>query len=540
MIIEVEAIRPPITGSDPISEISSRRYEAQDFQKLYKQEYDSHQETKRKLQAAYDKIEYLEQRIEKLEADNAYLRKLLFGKKAEKRAVELEVVIGEQGPKSGKHGAQVGHKGHGRKIPFHLKLWQDHVHRLAQEDQYCPLCGLELEEMKSEKISYEVSLMDVHYVLFRHRRKKYRKTCNCPKPILISPGPLKLWEKGLYSMELWIKVVVDKYGYGMPLERQIGMMAEESLEVSSGVLADGLMRLAVLLKPLYELMLKKIAFERLVHADETRWQNWASRYAEEREEEKTQQWLWGLFSEAYHVFIIDASRGAKVLKEHLGQGEAETILPTLICDRYKAYQALGTELAYCWAHVRRDFLKLKVQYAGQEALVKWSDQWLNWIGELYGLNRLRLEHRHEPEVFQGYQNQLQEVLDRMQVSMHAPYPTKTQSDQMQSMKNHWEGLTRFMQDPEIPLDNNRAERELRTPVVGRKNFYGTHSDRSTEATAIFYSLISTCKRHGVNSRKFLKRYLTACIQNRSAPLQDSVLESFLPHLYAKLHPEDLV
>lgn len=525
--------------SEDIPPIFSSSYELKDFKKLYEQEYYSHQETKRKLQAAYDKIEYLEQRIEKLEADNAYLRKLLFGKKAEKRAAAgLELATAEQRPKSGKHGAQEGHAGHGRKIPFGL-IEQDHTHHIVEEDRYCPLCGLELEEIKAEKISYEVSLVDVHYVLFRHRRKKYRKTCGCPNPIMTAPGPLKLWDKGMYSMEFWIKVVVDKYAYGMPLERQIGMMAQEGLEVSSGVLADGLMRLAIFLKPLYELMLKKIAFERLVHADETRWQNWAGRYEEERKAEKAQQWLWGLFSEIYHVFIINPSRGAKVLKQRLGQGRAQTILPTLICDRYKAYQALGTLLAYCWAHVRRDFLKIKVQYAREENLLKWCDQWLNWIGELYGLNRLRLEHRHEPEVFQGYQNQLQEVLDRMQTSMQTAYPAKTQRDQMKSMENHWEGLTRFLEDPDIPLDNNRAERELRTPVVGRKNFYGTHSDRSTEATAIFYSLISTCKRHGVNSKKFLKRYLTACIQNRSAPLQNSVLESFLPHRYAKLYPEDL-
>ena len=147
MAVEIEIIPSSITGPNPTSEIFiPRTYESQDFQKLYEQEYYSHQETKRKLQAAYDKIEYWEQRIEKLEADNAYLRKLLFGKKAEKRAAAgLGPAIAEAGPKSGKHGAQEGHAEHGRKIPFHLKLWQDHVHRLAEEDCYCPLCGMELE-----------------------------------------------------------------------------------------------------------------------------------------------------------------------------------------------------------------------------------------------------------------------------------------------------------------------------------------------------------------------------------------------------------
>ena len=113
--------------------------------------------------------------------------------------------------------------------------------------------------MNTEEISYEVTV-EILYRLIKHIRKKYRKTCSCAQPIVTAPGPLKLFEKGLYSMDFWIKVLIDKYLYGLPLERQLNRMNIEGLDVASGALADGLLRMAPMLKPLYELMVKRISF----------------------------------------------------------------------------------------------------------------------------------------------------------------------------------------------------------------------------------------------------------------------------------------
>ena len=540
LLTHVEEV--PVAESEPPFFKATRRYEDNDFRLLYEREYHAHKETRRKLYAAESEIVYLKQRVEKLEADNAYLRKLLFSKKTEKdrkAALEIELPAGSE-PKT--HGAQKGHKGHGRKIPFHLPT-QDHRHSIHPEECHCSSCGLPFKELNSEEISYEVTIQ-IQYILFRHRRKKYRKTCQCGEPIIVSPGPLKLFEKGMYSMDFWIQVLLDKYAYGMPLERQVKKMASEGLEVSPGVLTAGLLRSAPYLKPLYELMIENIAFEKLVHADETRWQNWACAYDTERREEKSMQWLWGIFSGRYRIFVIDPSRGAKVIKNRLGQGEQKTIIPNFVCDRYKAYQALGTSLYYCWAHVRRDFLKLQTQYRGEEAVVGWAQKEINLIGEMYALNRLRVKHRDNKAVFEGYENQIREVLGKMQDLMKQDDLKPVQKALAKSMAYHWEGLIRFLEDPDVPLDNNLAERELRTPVVGRKNFYGTHSDRATEATAIFYSIISTCKQHGVSPQKFLKRYLTTYVKlfkSRAAPpIRNDWLKAFLPHEYAKCYPEDLV
>ena len=69
----------------------------------------------------------------------------------------------------------------------------------------------------------------------------------------------------------------------------------------------------------------------------------------------------------------------------------------------------------------------------------------------------------------------------------------------------WEGLTRFLDDPRIPIDNNAAERALRGVVVGRKNHYGSRSKRGTEVAAIFYTLFETAKLSQVDPRAYVTR-----------------------------------
>ena len=515
-----------------ISSSNGGSYEEQDFRALYEREYHAHQRTQTELARVRNHAQYLESKITKLEGDIALLKKLLFSRNDEKRPIVLPPAsVPEASTK--KHGAQPGHPAHTRKIPYHLPT-REVLHALPSA--VCSCCGLPLQELHSDEVSYEVTL-ESQYTLIRHRRKKYRKTCHCPQPLVTAPAPPKLFPGGLYSMEFWIQVLVDKYAFGMPLERQASKMQTENLTVSTGVLCDGLQKTVALLEPLYELMLQNIAFEKLIHADETRWWNWAACY--QQDAALKQHWLWGFFSASYHVFVISPSRGANVVKDALGQGEQQTIVPIIVCDRHKAYRCANT-LAYCWAHVRRDFLNLQTKYPNDKAVVEWAQTWLQLIQDLYALHALRLQQRDKALQCDAYQKQLQTTLDSMQPLMDARHDHPAQIAQSKSMREHWVGLTRFLDDPEIPLDNNLAERGLRTPVVGRKNYYGTHSDQSTRATAIAYSILSTCKLHRLDPKKFLLRYLTAQIPRQGAPPQGTHanLQDCLPHRYAQIHPED--
>ena len=75
----------------------------------------------------------------------------------------------------------------------------------------------------------------------------------------------------------------------------------------------------------------------------------------------------------------------------------------------------------------------------------------------------------------------------------------------------WKHLTRFLDDPQIPLDNNRLERSMRGPVLGRKNHDGSHSKRGTQVAAIFYSLIETAQLRGEDPSAYLLRAAKAAI-----------------------------
>ena len=96
----------------------------------------------------------------------------------------------------------------------------------------------------------------------------------------------------------------------------------------------------------------------------------------------------------------------------------------------------------------------------------------------------------------------------------------------QSLLNHWDGLTLFMQNPQVPLDNNIAENSIRGPVTGRRNYYGSGSLWSALLAATLFSIFKTLVLWNINPRYWLTAYLTACAENGGLPPED--IGAFLP------------
>jgi Transposase IS66 family len=95
-----------------------------------------------------------------------------------------------------------------------------------------------------------------------------------------------------------------------------------------------------------------------------------------------------------------------------------------------------------------------------------------------------------------------------------------------SLLEHWDGLTRFVDDPRIPLDNNASERQVRGPALGRKNYYGSGALWSGRLTAMLFSLFATLNLSQINIRKWLTWFLQSCAQN--AGQAPAVIDPFLP------------
>jgi len=106
-----------------------------------------------------------------------------------------------------------------------------------------------------------------------------------------------------------------------------------------------------------------------------------------------------------------------------------------------------------------------------------------------------------------------------------PVSIPAQTKVIESLHRHWEGLTLFVDDPLIPLDNNRMERQLRNAVLGRNNSPVLRSSWSARLTAMLYSITETCRLHKVNLHEWLRVYLGTCALYQEAPPN---LEDYLP------------
>jgi transposase len=215
-------------------------------------------------------------------------------------------------------------------------------------------------------------------------------------------------------------------------------------------------------------------------------------------------------------------------------------------------------LAFCWAHVRRDFLEIA---AGYPALKEWALDWVDDIGTLYHLNHQRLAQwqkelplAEQSSAFQQEQKRLESRLEQMITrcdlllqadqaaigSSPAPIAAKTvpsperrpgelhlaQRQVLTSLRNHWQGLIVFATYPEVPMDNNPAEQAIRNPVLGRNNYYGSGSIWSAELAAMMFSLFQTLGLWKINQRHWLHEYLNACaLLGGNAPAD---LTPFLP------------
>ena len=136
----------------------------------------------------------------------------------------------------------------------------------------------------------------------------------------------------------------------------------------------------------------------------------------------------------------------------------------LSVDRYAAYKPIAKDnilvLAFCWAHVRRDFINHNKQYP---ALNSWTQGWLDDIGNLYRINNRRIQHETDSAEFSKYDKRLRNTIQGMQEK----YILELNNEQLHpkskklltSLQNHWNGLTVFVDNPTIPMDNNTAERQ---------------------------------------------------------------------------------
>lgn len=187
--------------------------------------------------------------------------------------------------------------------------------------------------------------------------------------------------------------------------------------------------------------------------------------------------MWVFVSDSTVVYILDPSRAASVLENHL---KVVSVL-ILSVDRFPAYKSFAKNrkdvvLAFCWTHVRRDFLDTANGFSELEA---WAMAWVDLIGEIFHLNNQRVKHEIDSAEFAKAYKLLREALDAMKQQFESElteahlHPERAK--RLNSLREHWEGLMVFVDHPWIPMDNSEAERRMRIAALGRKNYYGSGS-----------------------------------------------------------------
>jgi transposase len=449
------------------------------------------------------------------------LQRRLFGRKSERSSSAEKGVASDT--KSGRpRGQQPGAPGHGRMIESHLP---SEVETIELDCPHCPNCGLGYADFPGTEDS---ELIEIDVKPYRRviRRRRYRKTCQCPGTpgLLTAPPPPRLIPRGKYGVSIWVHLLLSKFSYGQPTHRLLRDWSDYELTLSPGTLTGGLRTLVPLFEPLEDALHCRLQSENRWHADETRWMVFA-----ETEGKIGHRWyLWVFHSESVVHFVLDPTRSAQVPIAELSDSEGGI----LICDRYSGYKKLARILgkillAFCWAHQRRDFIELANAHPDLSA---WAFSWVERIGDLYHLNDERLEVRPDPVQWAERDEHLRQAVAQMasqrETELANPALKAPARKVMQSMQKHWSGLTVFVDYPEVPMDNNTAERVQRTPVVARKNFYGSGSEWSGALAAIMFSLLMTMRLWGINPRTWLTAYLEACAANGGQP--PASLLTFLP------------
>ena len=422
-------------------------------------------------------------------------------------------------------------KGHGRRDYSGLET-REEIHDVPDGQRTCPECGQAFEFLGSEcgeQIDWQVRVTRIV-----HRRLRYRRRCQCrgPRTVIAPPAPNPV-PKGRFTAGFLARLLYQKYVLGLPVHRIARALAADGLDVAEGTISGALKAVADLLVPLEDAIGARNAEAVHVHADETSWRV----FGQIEGKDGHRWWLWVFIAGDTVVFRMDPTRSTAVLERHFGIDRADgaltegrrLLLPT---DFYTAYQSLarmeGVDPLWCWAHIRRYFIRAGDAH---QQLRYWRDQWVARIADLYLAHKAMAAAEPATEEHAAAQAGFEQALaaiDTARTQTRGPGLHPAAKKVLATLDREWEGLARHRDFPGLDLDNNKSERALRTPVVGRKNYYGSHAEWSAHLAARVWTITATAERHHHEPLAYLTGYLSACADAGGKAPAGPALHRFLP------------
>lgn len=416
---------------------------------------------------------------------------------------------------------------------------EEQLFLLDAPDQICPCCGAPLVAWAGQtEDSERIIVVERKFTLIVDKRQKYVCSGGCPDVIDTALGADKVIAGGRYDVGFVAMVAADKYDASDPLNGQAERMGREGLRVTSQTLFRQLHHGGLLLHPTWRAVLADLLADAdLVHMDETRWRLMKPGVTKG-------WWMWTVATSAAVFFEILPTRAGEVVA-HLLSGWSGSV----VCDAagpYKRAARLGgrqiTEasaeqmagfapaglswdvnapatwpelvLIYCWMHARRELFHAVKDFPEAEAGLHLVNRLFTIEAEV---SNAEVEHEDARRTLRERRRDTdaREVICALErwMNVQTPVPGTQLQKAIGYLRNQWVGLTRFLDDADLPLDNGQAERDIRKPVLGRKNHQGSRSETGVWVAALYYTLCGTCRRLGLDSRAYLHEAMVRAIRN---------------------------
>jgi len=528
--------------------------------------------------------------LERVNAELVVLKRMLFGRSSER----ARPATADSGGDTGGGGRPAGGGTSSKRGPGARAGRRDYSHLPRVEVVWdfpdggycCPQCATPFHRLGD----YVTEVLDwvVTVRVAAHCRRRYRRVCSCRVPATVTaPGPPKAIGKGMVSNAFIGQWLVERYVAGRSQNSLVTGLARHGAELSAATLTGICAAAGKLLAPLEEAILARSGRAWHLHADETGWRVFTPRENDDRDNSAgngpgsgpVKWWLWVFLGPDTACFVMDPTRSGAVLARHVGidrttgqlvehpdtdpdndpdngdgdgdgdgdvDGDVDEVGPrqlVISSDFYSVYTSAGSKASglvnlYCWAHIRRYFVR--AGDANPDQLAGWTAAWLERIKNLY-LAHEQLSAAWADSLAGGAAgaagleqartawDEALGVIDTARTKQMASPGLQTPARKaLATLDREWDGLLAHRDYPMIGLDNNPAERALRRPVVTRKNAYGSRTEDAARLAARVWTVTATAEMAGLNPITYLTAYLDACGRAGGKPLAGPDLERFLP------------
>jgi transposase len=452
---------------------------------------------------------------------------LLFGVNvAEQIPVDEKTVEAESGQKLKTR--RINHHKHGRReLPAHLPRVEV-PHDLSDEQKKCPCCGKDRKCIGTE-ISEQLEFVSASFKVLKHVRHKYAcitcgKDCqryDCSPHIEIATkGPQPI-EKGLPGPGLLAHVIVSKLGDHLPLYRLEKIFDRVGVDIARSTMCAWMLSCSELVKPLVELMKKRVKQSKVIHTDDTR----VAVHDETVKGKCKSGRIWcflGDESNPYDVYHYTPDRTRTGPQNFLADYKGH-----LQADAYGGYDGIYhkgevIEVA-CWAHARRKF------FDARETDGRRASEMLEFVRQLYAVEDEAKGMDHDPRRALRQERSLPilaKIKTWLDLEQQLVLPRSPMALAINYMLNQWTALCAYTTAGFLNIDNNAAERALKRIAIGRKNWLFAGNDEAGASHARLWTLIASAERHGLDPQNYLMSVLAKIGQTNL-----SELKQFLPDVW---------